>query len=516
MTVPHLSRRAALVGASSLTLSGLILAGTACARTPAPILVYPAPIALDPVLLDLHRRTFDFFWDTTDDSTGLTPDRWPTRTFCSIAAVGFALTAYCIGVNSGYIARADAARRTRNTLRTFLNGRQGADAAGCMGYKGFFYHFLNFSDGTRYRDCELSSVDTSLFLMGALTSAAFFNGYDVVEAEIRHLAQAIYERVDWTFMARPDGLLSMGWHPEKGLPEKGLPEKGLIDHNWTGYCEGMMIYLLAMASPTHPLSPQSWTSWCASNDKSWGRNWGPRGNPAHLGFWPLFGHQYSHIWYDFRGVADPYMRRRKSDYFTNSRLATEAQRNYAIENPNRFKGYGPDTWGLTACDGPVDETLKIDGRKVQFRTYSARGPRSYDRDSFDDGTIAPTAAVSSIAFAPDICTRAAHALVATYGADIIGKYGFFDSFNLTVPAGTVSQYGHMTKTAGWVATDYLGIDQGPILAMLENARSGFVWDLLRNNPWTGGLVRKGMIAAGFQSFAPHGDWLDHPGLKDRA
>ncbi len=450
--------------------------------------------SLDPVLLDLHRRTFDFFWETTDDATGLTPDRWPTRAFCSIASVGYALTAYCIGVKSGYVSRADAARRTHNTLNTFWTGKQGAEESGCIGYKGFFYHFLTYEDGTRYKNCELSSVDTTWFLMGALTAAAFFDGNDPAEVEIRDLARKIYERVDWTFMLRGKDLLSMGWHPDKGL----------ITHDWRGYCEGMAVYLLALASPTHAVTPKSWAAWCKTNDKSWSANWGE----PHLGFWPLFGHQYSHVWFDFRGVADAYMRGKKSDYFRNSKLATEAQRDYAIKNPGGFKDYSGDIWGLTACDGPADIKDPKQPKKMRFRTYSARGPvAAYDKDSFDDGTIAPTAAISSIVFTPELSTNFVHALRDRYGEDLYDRYGFHDAFNPSFPADLPSKYGHATPRAGWVSTDYIGIDQGPILAMLENHRSGFVWETLKANGWTGALIRTGMTRAGFTAVDANGKWL---------
>ena len=458
--------------------------------------------AFDPVLADLHRRTFRFFWDTTKAENGLAPDNWPRPDFCSIAATGFALTAYCIGVKSGYVSRADAVRRTLVTLRTFWNGPQGPDRAGMMGHKGFFYHFLDMDSGLRFRDTELSSIDTCLFVLGALTAAAFFDGPDADEAEIRKLGVALYERIDWTFMARDNGLISMGWAPEAANAE-GHDAGGLILRSWDRYNEGMMVTLLALGSPDHPSPAHGWTSWMQTVDGTWGPNFGK----IHLGFSPMFGHQYSHVWFDFRGVADDYMRRHGSDYFTNSRLATEAQRNYAIQNPGGFRDYGAKVWGLTACRGPAEIAARLNGHDVQFHEYGARGPQTGDGESVDDGTLAPTAVCGSIAFAPEICIPAIHALRTRYGADIYGAYGFFDSFNPSFPAGQASRTGHAAPKAGWVANEYLAIDQGPILAMLENYRSNFVWDLFNRSPLTGPIARRAFHKAGFAPTGPAGRWL---------
>ncbi len=490
-SVPGTSRRALLTGVAALSLAG-------CTPVAQPA---TKPADWDDTLADLHKRTFSWFWDTTDATTGLTPDNWPDPDFCSVAAVGFALTAYAIGVKAGYVPRTDAATRTLNTLRTFWNGPQGPQKTGVMGYKGFFYHFLNIATGLRYETTELSSMDTSLFLTGALTAAGFFDGDDAAEKEIRQLAIAIYERVDWTFMERPNGLVSMGWHPESGL--KGHDAQGLIIRSWDRYNEGMMVYLLALGSPTHPIKSEAWTSWAATIGGTWGDNFGE----PHLGFAPMFGHQYSHIWYDFRGIADSFMRGKGIDYFINSQRATEAQRNYAIKNPRGFKDYGADVWGLTACRGPAYVKAVYNGHNVQFHEYAARGPQTGDDEGLDDGTIAPTAAIGSVAFAPDICVPVVHALREKYGADLYGDYGFFDAFNPSFPKGLPSRAGHATAKAGWVAYEYLAIDQGPILAMLENFRSGFVWDTFCRSALTGPIVRRAFTAAGFQTVAASGEWL---------
>lgn len=454
----------------------------------------------DQILADLHHRTFRWFWEVTDDRTGLTPDNYPKPKFCSIAAVGFALTAYCIGAKSGYVTREAAAQRTLTTLRTFWNAPQGPDRTGTNGYKGFFYHFLDLNTGLRYKNVELSTVDSAMFFLGALTAAAYFDGTSAEEAEIRKLAIDLYQRADWSFFVRDSGLISMGWHPEPNLPDHDA--RGLIDRNWDHYNEGsMMVYLLATGSPTHPAG--NWSAWSATIGGTWGNNYGE----PHVGFSPLFGHQYSHVWYDFRGIADDFMRRHNSDYFTNSRRATYAQRNYAIKNPGHFKDLSGDVWGMTACRGPGDIKAKINGRTVQFYDYSARGPQGQDHESVEDGTIAPTAGLSSIAFAPEICIPLAHTLRRRYGSDIYSDYGYFDAFNPTFPANLPSQSGHHTAKAGWVAYDTLGIDQGPILCMLENYRSGMVWDLYNRSSITGPMVRRAFTSAGFTPISPAGDWL---------
>lgn len=312
--------RRRLLGGLGLTA----LAGALPARAAAPT----RGRALDPVLADLHHRTFRYFWETADPDTGLAPDNWPGPDFCSVAALGFALSAYPIGVESGYVSRAAAAGKTLQALRTIWNGPQGAGVAGVTGYKGFLYHFLDMKTARRFKTVELSSVDTTLFLLGALTAAAYFDGPGADEAEIRKLGVGVYERVDWSFLARPNGLISMGWHPENGGT--------LIARNWDRYNEGMMVYLLALASPTHKAG--DWQAWAATI----GGNWAPNGGAPHLGFAPMFGHQYSHCWYDFRGVADAFLRGKGIDYFENSRRATLAQRSYAIRNPGGFKDYGAD------------------------------------------------------------------------------------------------------------------------------------------------------------------------------
>src|SRR3990170_1077722 len=332
---------------------------------------------------DLERRTFDWFWDLANPANGLIPDRWPSKSFCSIAAVGFGLTALPVGVERGWITRTQARDRTLATLRFFASAPQGPEAAGRTGYKGFFYHFIYMENGRRFETTELSSIDTTLLLGGMLFAAEYFGRADTGEAEIRRLAAQINDRVDWRWMLGRGPFVSMGWNPENGF----------IEHQWDRYNEATLLYLLALGSPTFPIDANIWTRYTAEFDKSWGMHWGQE----HMHFPPLFGHQYSHVWVDFKGIADPWLRKKGIDLHENSRRATIAQRNYAIANPGGWTGYDGDVWGLTACDGPGDFKRVIGGKDRTFFSYSARGPG--DRD---DGTLAPTAAASSIAFALEI------------------------------------------------------------------------------------------------------------------
>lgn len=437
--------------------------------------------SVDPEVHELQERTFRWFWDTTNDK-GLTPDRWPTPSFCSVAAVGFALTCWPVGVERGWISRDQARDKTLATLRFFHDAPQGPEPTGVTGHKGFFYHFIDMETGHRFRDTELSTVDTALLLGGMLFAARYFDRGEPGEAEIRRLAQAVYDRVEWPWaQSYGDAYISMGWRPERGF----IPAK------WEGYNEAMIVILMAMGSATYPVGPQAWTTWTST----YSRNWTDRYGPEYLHFAPLFGHQYSHLWVDFRGIFDPYMRERGLDYFENSRRATYAQRKYAADNTAGWAGYSSGVWGLTACDGPGDFRRTIDGRERQFFSYSARGPGERD-----DGTLSPTAAASSIAFAPEIVVPCIKAMKARYPA-VYTRYGFLDSFNptLTEADDQPLQHGAIVPGHGWVNDDYLGIDQGPIVIMIENWRSDLVWSRMRGEP----NLTRGLRAAGFA-----GGWLD--------
>ena len=450
---------------------------------------FAVPIVLarrpDPIT-DVQERSFRFFWDTTDPLTGLAPDRWPTPSFSSIAAIGFALTAYPVGVTRGWIARAQARDRTLTTLRFLWSLPQGNGTTGVAGYKGFFYHFLDMKRGLRIARCELSTIDTALLIAGVLFAGTWFDRADPAEQEIRDLAERLYTRVDWRWAQdQPnEPRLSMGWHPESGF----------IARRWNGYTEAMLLYVLALGSPSHPIGPEAWTAWCATYPDSWRGI----GDQRHLAGAPHFWHQYSHAWIDFRGIRDPAMRAAGIDYFENSSRATYAQRAYAVANPGGWRGYGADVWGLTACDGPGDLTVRVDGRGRRIGGYAARGPATFP-DGLDDGTIAPTAAAASLPFAPEIVEPAIGAMRQRYGAAIWQRYGFIDSFNPTLRDPRLAvRTGRIHAGFGWVDQDYLGIDQGPIVAMIENHRSGLIWATMRDRP----DVARGLRRAGFT-----GGWL---------
>ena len=432
------------------------------------------------LLEDLEQRTFRYFWETANPENGLVPDRYPSPSFSSIAAVGFGLTAYGIGVERGYVSREAARERVLATLRFFRAAPQGPEASGVSGHQGFFYHFLDMKSGHRFETTELSTIDTALLLGGVLFAQSYFDGADPLEAEIRKLADEIYRRVDWRWaQARPPAI-AHGWSPEAGF----------IPYDWIGYNEAMLLVLLALGSPTFPVEPAAWQTWTSGYEKQWGTFFGQE----HLSFAPLFGHQYSHVWVDFRGIQDSYMRGRGIDYFENSRRATYAQRAYAMANPEGWKGYGQDIWGLTACDGPADAELEYQGKRRRFHSYSARGP-----GFIDDGTLAPTAAAASLPFAPEIVIPAVLELRRRYGEHLYSTYGFLDSFNPSFEYDVPLKDGRRVPGLGWVADDYLGIDQGPILAMIENHRSQLVWRVMRKNPY----IRAGLERAGFQ-----GGWLE--------
>ncbi len=458
-----MDRRRFLMGSA---VAGAALAAAGCTTMAQPA-VSPIRTPVDPAVHDLQRRTFDWFVHVTDRSNGLTPDRWPTPSFSSVAAVGFALTCWPVGVERGWMRREEARERTLTTM-------------------GFFYHFLDMKTGHRYGRTELSTVDTTFLVAGMLFAARWFDGDHPAEAEIRRLAQAVYDRVEWGWAVVRPNRITMGWHPETGY----------IPADWNVYNEGMLVLLLAIGSQTHPVPTTVWDEWCSVYDHSWTDRWGPR----HLHFAPLFGHEFSHMYVDFRGIQDPWLRQQQAelpgfDYFQNSVRAVEAQRKYAIDNPLGWAGYSENVWGLTACDGPGDFRQVIDGREREFFSYSARGPGERD-----DGTIAPTAAMASIPFAPDHVTACLKAMRARYGAGIYTRYGFLDSFNPTLTQNeTGLRHGKIVPGIGWVADDYLGIDQGPIVIQIENHRSDLVWKHMRGEP----NLTRGLQKAGFT-----GGWLD--------
>jgi hypothetical protein len=461
-------------------------AADAASRAAAPVepprLAARAP--LPPLFDDIERRTFDFFWSTANPANGLLPDRYPKPSPASVAGIGFALTAYAVGADSGFITREQARERTLRTVRFFRDAPQGPLARGVVGHKGFFYHFLDMKTGTRADRSELSTVDTALLLAGMLHAQSYFDGAHPDEVEIRAGVDAIYWRIDWKWAQVRGQRISLSWSPEKGF----------APYDWGGYNEAMLVVLLALGSPTHPVDASAWSAWSEGYHATWGRFMGYE----HLSFAPLFGHQYSHVWIDFRGIQDAAMRQRGIDYFENSRRAVYAQRAYAIANPKGWFDYGANVWGFTACDGPgwLHDTDR-GGRRRFFLDYRARG--AGQASTLDDGTIAPTAALSSLPFAPEIVVPAVEEMHARYGKSIYSTYGFLDSFNRSFTSTDLRlSDGRVDPAFGWIASDYLGIDQGPILAMIGNYRNELVWaDMRRCVP-----LKRGLERAGFR-----GGWL---------
>jgi hypothetical protein len=411
----------------------------------------PHAFANDAEFLEyLQQTTFDFFWYEANPANGLIRDRSQPNSAVSVASVGFGLTGIGIAIDRGWITRDQGRQRVLTTLRTFRDGPQGAGVTGTIGYKGWFYHMLGLNSATRDGTSELSSIDTGLLLAGILYVKEYFDADQPAENEIRSAAAAIFNRVDWQWMANGGNSLSMGW----------MPESGFLSWRWSGYNEAMVLYVMGLGAATNPLSPTHWSSW--TSGYSWRTNYGY----AYVEFPPLFGHQYSHCWIDFRHVADGYMNGRGISYFENSRRATLAQRAYCIANPGGFAGYGSNVWGLTACDGPGWGS---------YAGYTARGaPPAVS----DDGTIAPTAVGGSLPFAPEVCLPALRHLYDQFRTNIWTGYGFRDAFNLT---------------ANWWDSDVIGIDQGTILLMGENYRSQNVWRRFMRSP----EIQRGLQAAGF-------------------
>ena len=421
----------------------------------------------DQKLEALQRLTFDYFLKETNPGNGLVPDSTRQGAPCSITAIGFALAAYPVGVERGFITRTDAVKRTLTTLRFFWNSSHGPEPD-ATGYKGFYYHFLDMKTGRRTWDCELSTIDSTFLIAGALTAAEYFNRDTAGEREIRTLADAIYARADWNWAQNGKDTVTHGWRPETGF----------IKYRWQGYNEALILYVLGLASPTHPLPETSYRAWTRTY------RWKTLYGHEFLYGGPLFIHQLSHMWIDFRGIQDEYMRDHGIDYFENSRRATYIQQQYAIRNPRGFKGYGENIWGLTASDGPGPARKKFGGKLRRFYDYKARGvPHGPD-----DGTLAPWAVMASLPFAPEIVLPSIQYFDEMF-PDMTSKYGFKCSFNPTFSG---------VSGNGWISKGYYGLDQGPIVLMIENYRSGFLWRLMRDCRY----IIDGLRRAGFS-----GGWL---------
>jgi len=428
-------------------------------------------LTVDAELEKLQRETFGYFLHETNPANGLVIDKTAAGWPASIAATGLALACYPVSVERGFMLRAAAVERTLATLRFFWNSSQGPEPD-ATGYRGFYYHFLDMQTGRRAWQCELSTVDSAFLLAGALTAGIYFDASTADENEIRTLADALYRRADWQWAQNQGATVTHGW----------MPESGFLKYRWEGYDEALLLYVMGLGSPTHPLPEESYAAWASTY--KWERSYGRE----YLYAGPLFTHQLSHAWIDFRGIQDAFMRDKGIDYFENSRRATYVQQQYAIDNPLKFEGYGSHCWGITSSEGPGPATLKVNGIERQFFDYVGRGV-PYGPD---DGTLAPWALVASLPFAPEIVLPALHHCIHQIKLTEFNSYGFKASFNPSHPGEPGNPYGW------WVSPWHFGLNQGPIILMIENYRTGLLWHLMRKCPYIAGGLRH----AGFR-----GGWI---------
>lgn len=422
-----------------------------------------APAISEETLHALQRDMFSYFLRESNPANGLVLDKTQQGSPASIAVVGFALAAFPAGVERGFMTREEAIEQTLATQRFFWNSPQGTESD-ATGYKGFYYHFLDMEFGRRVWDCELSTIDTTFLLAGMLTAAAYFDNDSEEEQEIRNLADALYRRADWQWAQHGAATVSHGWKPESGF----------LPYRWEGYDEALLLYVLGLGSPTYPLSEESYAAWCSTYE--WKEIYGYE----FLYGGPLFVHQFSQMWIDFRGIQDQFMRDRGSDYFENSRRAAYVQQQYAIKNPLEFEGYNDCCWGITASDGPGPATRRIKGIERRFYDYLARGA-PYGPD---DGTIAPWGVVASLPFAPEIVLPVIWHFREEY-PEVTGEYCFKCSFNPIFWSESESE-------VGWTSKYFYGLNLGPMVLMIENYRSEFLWRLMKRCPYiVAGLRRAG-------------------------
>jgi len=436
MSTLELSRRDLLrwcgQGLAVVPFASLVSCGQNRSRSPNP----PGTIyqGTDEQLLDdIQRGSFQFFWNETSPATGQIKDRAflngnDTRTMSSIAATGFGLAALCIGDSRGYAKTADIITRVRNTLQFLWSQMPNVN--------GFFYHFVDMNTGQRWAQCELSSIDTAILLCGILTARQYFQ-----DAQIQTLATQIYNRVNWPWMLNGGSTFSMGW----------TPESGFLNARWDHYCELMMIYLLGIASPTNPVPASTWSAWSRPTFTYQGLTYVSAGDP-------LFTHQYSHAWFDFRNKKDAY-----ANYFNNSVTATKAHKLFCLSLQSQFSDYSDNLWGISASD-------YVKGYAV-WGGPPAMGPI--------DGTIVPCATGGSLPFLYSDCISVLRNIRGPYATKGWGLYGFVDAFN---------------PLSGWYDTDVLGIDLGITMLMAENYRTGLVWNTFMKNPET----QAAMLSVGFQ------------------
>ncbi|MBZ5641180.1 MAG: hypothetical protein LAO19_00325 [Acidobacteriia bacterium] len=392
----------------------------------------------DEALLEaLEALNFQYFWEQANPDTGIVRDRCNVRTLDkselgSIAATGFGLTALCIGVKRGLVSYAEARGRALNTFR-FLWKK-------LPHHRGFFYHWASINTGERLWESEISSIDTAILLCGVLACRQFFQ-----HSEISELGSEIFNRADWNWLSEDTSILPHGWRPETGF----------LQYRWDNYSEMMMMYLLGLGSSAHPLAPESWNAWKRTTFEY--------DDIRYVGSYaPLFVHQYSQAWFDFRGKRDRY-----TDYFQNSVIATDVHRRFCIDLAGQFPDYSDDLWGITASDSSKGYAV--------WGGPPATGPI--------DGTVVPCATGGSLPFLPEATMRVLRNIKDHYGNGAWCRYGFVDAFN---------------PLTNWYDHDVVGIDTGITMVMAENARTGFIWEIFNGSP----EAKRGMERAGFTVYHP--------------
>ena len=438
-----------------LFLSFVLATNVTTYAVPTPVIGITNFTSDDAFLNYVEQQTFNYFWNEANPSTGLVPDKSQSGSACSIACVGFGLSSINIAVERGWITRSAGAARVMTTLQTLYNAPKGSGASGYAGYNGWFYHYLSMTTGLRNGTSELSTIDTSLLMLGVIDAGLFFNSTtDTNEIQIQQLSSNLVNNVNWQWAKRSDNLVYMQWTPEAGFTNIS---------GWSGGNEAYLIYLVGLGASVSPLPTASWTAWTSTY------NWQTKYGYSYIFKAPLFIHQYVHCWFNLNGVADAYMQGKSSDYFQDACRASLAQQAYAIANPLGFTNYNSVEWGLTACSGPPE------------LGYVARGCPS----GTDDGVMAPTAALSAIPFVPQIAIPTAYNFYNKYTNLIWTTEGFRDSYIIQ-------------RSPPWFCGWADGIDQGPILIMIENYRSGSTWRRMLSSP----IVQQGLQRAGFTAPPP--------------
>src|SRR5450631_467060 len=420
----------------------------------------------------LQSATFAYFLKYFNPENGLIADKSKPDSHSSIAAVGLGITSYVVGIERNLLSREEGVNRILTVLNFFHDGQQGPEED-AMGYKGFYYHFLHMDTGRRAWESELSTIDTAIFIAGVLTAACYFTGENKAEKEIRNLAESLYRRIDWQWALNGGTMICHGWKPESGF----------LNYYWNeGYSEAIILYILALGSPTFAIDPIGYRNWTSTF------KWENIDNIEYIHAGPLFIHQMSHLWLDFQGIQDELNMKYKVDYFENSRRATYVQQKYAIKNPLNFKHYGENNWGFTASDGPGPAILIIEGVEKIFYDYIARGVPFGP----DDGTISPWAVVASLPFAPDIVLSTVRHAIEILKENNAANDGFDASFNpvYEIPG---------KEENGWVSPWKFGLNEGPMVIMIENFRTQLIWNIIKKCVY----ITNGLRLAGFT-----GGWLD--------